>query len=143
MFLGYRWSGHSVIAHSNGFSITTSNVFLPRICPPSHPTVQTWSFFSQCHLPKTASHLMCLTIFTWMPWNARLPVEIFPKAEEVHNNAALASVPVVSSPNFLVSSLIGSFQNRYRELCVSHQWRNLQALKSLDLAMHRVETWPR
>jgi len=56
-----------------GFSITTSNGVLSQDLPTSHPTVQTWSS-ARSSSPRLLSHLMCLTIFTWMPWNARLLV---------------------------------------------------------------------
>src|SRR5882724_5653400 len=62
-------------------------VGFPRISPPSHPTFQAWSIFSQCHPP----HLTFLHGCHGMQdcW-----LELFPKAEKVHNNAAPASVPV-------------------------------------------------
>src|SRR5882672_11373755 len=58
-------------------------------------------------------------------------IKLFPKAEKVYKQCSPSICPCwSSSPITLVSSLIGSFKNRYRELlCVSHQWQNLQALK--------------
>src|SRR5882672_9737161 len=58
-------------------------------------------------------------------------IKLFSKAEKVYKQCSPGICPCwSSSPMTLVSSLIGSFQNRYRELLrVSRQWRNLQALK--------------
>jgi len=43
-----------VIAHSMGFSITTSNGVLAQDLPTSHPTVQTCLFSASVIQPKTA-----------------------------------------------------------------------------------------
>jgi len=57
--------------------------------------------------PRLLSILMCLTIFTWMPWNARQPDELFPKAQKVYKQCSPGICPCwSSSPMTLVSSLI-------------------------------------
>src|SRR5882724_9013186 len=56
-----------VIAHSNGvFHHHIQWCAFPGSSPPSHPTFQTWSVFSQCHSPQDSQF------------------ELFPKAEKVH-----------------------------------------------------------
>jgi len=74
-----------VIAHSNG-------VFHHHIqwcaCPGSAPITSNFSgmvyFWPVLSAPRPLSLFMCLTIFTWMPWNSRLLVGVFPNAEKVH-----------------------------------------------------------
>jgi len=74
-----------VIAHSKwGFFITTFNGVLSQDQPPTTSNFSAWSIFTSVVRPRLLSLLMCLTIFTWMPWNARLLVGAFPKAEKVH-----------------------------------------------------------
>jgi len=62
-----------VISHSNGvFHHHIQWWCLPRIRPPSHPTFQAWSNFRPVSsAPRPLALLMCLTILTWMPWNAK------------------------------------------------------------------------
>src|SRR5882672_11447537 len=115
-----------------GFSITTSNGVLAQDLPPITSNCSDMVYFQPVSsAPRLLSLLMCLTTFTWMPWNEKRRIKLFPKAEKVYKQCSPGICPCwSSSPMTLVSSLIGSFQNRYRELLrVSRQWRNLQALK--------------
>jgi len=97
-----------------GFPSPHPMVCFPRISPHHIQLFQTWSCFQPVSFqPKTASHLMCLTIFTWMPWECKTAgLSFFQKLRGSPINAAPASVPVWSSSpiNHLVSLLMGSFR---------------------------------
>src|SRR5712664_986393 len=57
-----------------GFSITTSNGVLAQDLPPITSNSSDMVCFQPVSsTPRLHSNLQCLTIFTWMPWNARLP----------------------------------------------------------------------
>jgi len=58
---------------------------LAQDLPPSHPTVQTWSVFSQCHPPKTVFTIDVLDHFYMDAMEMQgCGFELFPKAEKVH-----------------------------------------------------------
>ena len=55
-----------------GFSITIYNCVLAWDLPPITSNCSDMGCFQPVSsTPRLLSHLMCLTIFTWMPWNAR------------------------------------------------------------------------
>jgi len=76
-----------VIAPSNGvFSSPHFNGVLAQDQPPITTNFSGMVYFQASVIcPRPLSLLMCLTIFTWMPWNARLLVgAFFQKLEKVH-----------------------------------------------------------
>ena len=123
-----------VIAHINGF-------FHHRIqwcaflgSPPHHIQQFGHGLFSASVIhPKTAFTFDVLDHFYMDAMECKMAgLSFFQKLRRFTNNAAPASVPVgLHHPSLsLVSWMMGSVQNHYRELLhVSCQWWNLQALK--------------
>jgi len=63
-----------VIAHSNGvFHHHIQWCAFPGSSPITSNCSDMVCFQTVSSTPRLHSHLQCLTIFTWMPWNARLP----------------------------------------------------------------------
>jgi len=71
-----------VIAHSNGvFHHHIQWCACPGSAPHHNQLFRHGLFFKPVFIcPRPLSLLMCLTIFTWMPWNARLLVGAFSKS---------------------------------------------------------------
>ena len=98
MFLGL-WAVRILLSLLTAmvFFITTFNGVLAQDQPPITSNFSGQVYFQPVSsAPRPLSLLMCLTIFTWMPWNARLLVclSFFQKLRRFTNNAAPASVPV-------------------------------------------------
>jgi len=71
---GIMVSGYSCHCSQQwGFPSPHPMVFLPRICPHHIQLFRHGLFSPNVICPRLLSLLMCLTIFTWIPWNARQP----------------------------------------------------------------------
>src|SRR5882724_11637841 len=84
MFLGL-WAVRILLSllTAMGFFITTFNGVLAQDQPPITSNFSGIVYFQPVSsTPRPLSLLMCLTIFTWMPWNARLLVGAFSKSSE-------------------------------------------------------------
>src|SRR5882672_4154983 len=95
-FWDYGQSGYSCHCSQQwGFPSPHSMVCLPRICPPSHPTVQTWSISASVIHPKTAFTFDVLDHFYMDSMECKTArLSFFQKLRRFTNNAAPASVPV-------------------------------------------------
>jgi len=70
-------------------------------------------------------------------------LELFPKAEKVHNNEPLHLFLLVFITMTLVISLMEHFRTTTESFYVCPgQWRNLQALKRFGFAMDRARAGP-
>src|SRR5882724_4991856 len=123
-----------VIAHSNGVFHHCIQLCACLGSSAHHIQLFRHGLFSASVIcPKTAFTFDVLDHFYMDAMECKTAsLSFFQKLRRFTNNAAPASVPVClhHTSLSLVSSLMGSFENCYRELLhVSCQWRNLQALK--------------